>query len=142
MQCKKYENDYVNKITCKIMSFEKPIPFFGTTTFEKKFPEIADISVNIVEIVPDLFNPLEIPAIYSGITKIPPHHPCSDRKCHDGGVDINYILGEMVAKKDRIYDEKRMCHGRIMSPKGRKDYGGCHSDFKIRIEIIYKEDKV
>ncbi len=124
------------------MTSDEHIPFFGTTTFEKKFPQIADITVKIIEIVPDIRNPIEIPTTYSGISGVPPVHHCSDPKCHDGGVNINNILEDMVSKKQRIYDEKHMCHGRIMSPKGRKDYGGCHSDFKTRIEIVYNEDKV
>jgi len=121
------------------MSFKQPSPFFGgTTTFDKKFPQIADISVNVVEIIPNVLHPQEIPTMYSGIHNVPPQYPCQNPKCNGGGIDINQIIEEMVSKKETIYDKKRMCHGRETSPKGRKEYGGCGHDFLIKIKIEYK----
>jgi len=122
------------------MSFEPPVLFFGeTTTFDKKFPQIADISVRVIEIIPDILHPQEIPTSYSGIHTVPPRHSCRNLKCNGGGVDINQIIEEMVSNKETIYDKKRMCHGRKTSPKGRKDYGGCGHDFLVNIKIVYKE---
>lgn len=121
------------------MKTDPPNYLFGnTTTFEKKFPVVADISISITEIISGLFKE-EYSSGYSGINEVPPRHPCSNQKCKDGGVDLNEIIGQMVSNRETTYEKRRLCHGRNTSPKGRKDYGGCSHDFLVKINIVYKE---
>jgi len=122
-----------------IMASDIPNYVFGTTSFEKKYPQIADISVSITETKSGLRREY-LQGGYHDIKKVPGIHPCSNPKCREGGLDINRIIGEMVTKNQSNHEIKlRSCIGYTTLPRGNSPGTRCGHDFSARVQITYKE---
>ncbi|OQA71765.1 MAG: hypothetical protein BWY33_01951 [Candidatus Dependentiae bacterium ADurb.Bin246] len=104
--------------------------------FEKAFPNIEDITVEVEETGE---------GVYRGVNKytykkgdIGEFVDCSNSFCYGGGISIGSILREMVLKKETQFDGMRFCKGNEGSPKGKKIYRKCMNQFKVKVNIKYK----
>ena len=111
----------------------------GTTSFERKYPQIADISISITETRSGIRREY-LQAGYRDIKKVPGIHPCSNPKCREGGLDINRIIGDMVAKYQSNHEIRlRSCIGYTTLPRGNSPGTRCSHDFAARVQITYKD---
>lgn len=111
----------------------------GTTSFEKKYPQIANISISITETKSGLRREY-LQAGYRDIKEVPGIHPCSNPKCREGGLDINRIIGDMVAKNQSNHEIRlRSCIGYTTLPRGNSPGTRCSHDFAARVRITYKD---
>jgi len=118
---------------------DTPDSLLGTTALEKKFPQVADISILITETKSGLRKEY-LQTTYHDIKKVPVIHPCSNPKCRDGGLDINRIIGEMVAKnKSNIEIRLRSCIGYTTIPRGNSPGTRCSHDFAAKVQITYRD---
>jgi hypothetical protein len=118
---------------------DTPHYLFGTTSFEKKYPQIADISISITETKSGLKREY-LQAGYQDIQKVPGIHPCSNPKCREGGLDINRIIGDMVAKNQSNHEIRlRSCIGYTTLPRGNSPGTRCSHDFTTRVQITYRD---
>ena len=116
---------------------ETPDYLFGTTSFEQKFPQIADIAISITETKSGLKKEY-LHATYQDVKKVPALHPCSNPKCREGGLDINRIIGEMVAKnRSNAGIRLRSCIGFTILPRGNSPGTRCSHDFAAQVQITY-----
>jgi len=121
------------------MVSDTPDYSFVTTSFEKKYPQIANISISITETKSGLRREY-LQASYHDIKKVPGIHPCSNPKCREGGLDINRIIGDMVAKNKSNYEIRlRSCIGYTTLPRGNSPGTRCSHDFAARVQITYKD---
>jgi hypothetical protein len=112
---------------------------FGSTPFERKFPQIADISITITETKTGLRKEY-LQTAYHDIRKVPGIHPCSNPKCREGGLDITRIIGDMVAKnRSNTEIRLRSCTGYTMLPRGNSPGTRCSHDFAAKIQIAYRD---
>jgi hypothetical protein len=118
---------------------DTPDYLLGTSPFERKFPQIADISISITETKSGLRKEY-LQTAYHDIKKVPGIHPCSNPKCREGGLDINRIIGELVAKnKSNIEVRLRSCIGYTTIPRGNSPGTRCSHDFAAKIQITYRD---
>jgi hypothetical protein len=111
--------------------------FATKTTFEKAFPEIKNINVEIEETGTGTYN--NRTSHYSK-EYISEYVNCSNPKCYNGGFRLGCIIREMVYKKETEREGSEMCQGSEGSPKGRKIYRKCWNDFSYKIQIEYLEN--
>jgi hypothetical protein len=122
-----------------IMVPDTPDYLSGITSFEKKYPQIADISISITETKSGLKREY-LQTGYQDIKKVPGIHPCSNPKCREGGLDINRIMGEMIAKNQSNHEIRlRSCIGYTTLPRGNSPGTRCSHDFAARVQITYKD---
>ena len=111
--------------------------FATKTTFEKAFPEIKDISVEVKETGRGTYNGSRT-SHYSN-SNIGEYVNRSNSMCYNGGFRLGGIIREMVYKKETVREGSAMCQGNEGSPKGRKIYRKCWNDFSYKIQIEYYE---
>jgi len=109
--------------------------FATKTTFEKAFPQIKDISVEITESGVGVYHG-------HGTSHYNKHNlgeyiNCSNSLCYNGGFSIGTIIREMVYKKEQEREGTAICQGNEGSPKGRRIYRKCLNLFTYKIYIDY-----
>ncbi len=110
--------------------------FSKKKSFEKAFPEIKDVVVEVEE---------SGDGIRSGFNthrytknSIEEYINCSNSLCYNGGFSIGSILREMIRSKKINLETTRGCQGYEGSPKGRRHYRYCINSFKIKVHVEYK----
>ena len=107
-------------------------------TIEKAFPMIASLSGRVIERGYRLGGGSGERILTE--KNFPRAINCGDPTCYGGGVDLEQILRNMVSSRRASFSSKEMCCGHEGSPKGRRTYGRCRTDFEIKINVVYKED--
>ncbi|WP_321507756.1 hypothetical protein [uncultured Methanoregula sp.] len=121
------------------MTSEPPNYLSGTTSFEEKYPQIAGISISITETKSGMRKEY-CQAGYSDIKKVPGIHPCSNPRCKEGGLDINRIISDMVAKDQSNHKiNLRSCIGYTTLPRGNSPGTPCTNDFTATVKITYRD---
>jgi hypothetical protein len=110
--------------------------FKTKTTFEKIFPRIRNIKIEVKETGTGTFN--------SRISHYKKESSseyinCSNPICYNGGFKLGDIIRKMVYKNESDREGSAMCQGNEGSPKGRIIYKKCWNDFSYKIQIEYLE---
>lgn len=109
---------------------------FGTkTTFEKAFPEIKNIDVEVIETGDGTNNGSR--TSHYGKINIKEYVNCSNPMCYNGGFRLGEIIRDMVYKKEIERDGSIMCQGNEGSHKSRSIYTKCLNHFSYKIQIEY-----
>lgn len=120
--------------------FQETDYFIGEkTSFEKAFPLIDDIKVEIIEDgegVSD-WNKKR----YYNKSNAGEYINCSNHLCYNGGFNLGEIIRYMEQENLIEHQTTKICQGYEGSPKGRKKYGDCCNMFDVKIKIKYKELK-
>jgi hypothetical protein len=121
------------------MTSDLPHTASGTISFEEKYPQITGISISIMETKTGLKKEY-CQAGYADIKKVPVIHPCSNPKCKEGGLDLNRIIGDMVAKDQSNHKiNLRSCIGYTTVPRGNSSGTRCTNDFAAIVKITYRD---
>lgn len=113
--------------------------FAEKTTFEKAFPSIDDINIEVSE-DGDGVSEWRSNRYYNKISA-GEFINCSNSLCYNGGFRLGDIIRHMVRNKLTEYETTKSCQGYEGSPKGRKRYGKCYNSFDVKIKIKYKEEQ-
>ncbi len=113
--------------------------FAKKTTFEKAFPQIKNIDVEVEETGNGTYNSSRT-SHYSK-TYISEYVNCSNPMCYNGGFSLGSIIREMVYKKETEREGSTICQGNEGSPKGRRIYRKCLNHFSYKIQIEYYESE-
>jgi hypothetical protein len=118
--------------------FRESKPIFGTTSsFEKAFPMVDELKVNVTEKGDGVYGASSTRSLGKQAGE---YVDCSNPLCYNGGFQLGAILRDMTYARETQWSGSRMCQGYEGSPKGRKNYGPCWNEFEIAIEITYKKD--
>jgi hypothetical protein len=112
--------------------------FSKKTTFEKAFPEVRNIVVNVTETGDGLYRG-ERNHHYTKST-IGEYINCSNRSCYNGGFRIGDILRDMILSRENDRKGTDVCQGNEASQKGRRIYRKCLNEFSFTIHIDYVEN--
>jgi len=112
--------------------------FATKTTFEKAFPEIEKISVEVTESGYGVYSNFRT-SHYSN-HNIAEYINCSNSSCYNGGFSIGTIIREMSYRKETEREGTAICQGNEGSPKGRRIYRKCLNSFEYKIHIVYYND--
>lgn len=117
--------------------FNQTTPFFGQkVSFEKAFPDIADLRVTVTE---NGYGVTEGFDTQTYLKSVGEFVNCSNSSCYNGGFSLGNVIREMVRQKKTHAEEHHACQGYEGSPKGRKRYRSCINSFHIVADIKYKE---
>lgn len=116
---------------------ETEYAFGEKVPFEKAFPEIKDLKVEVEESTSRVAQPFK--QSWHGKENLGKYIDCSNEFCYNGGFSIGEILREMVRNKKSDMKTERICQGYEGSPKGRRRYRSCMHFFRIKVHIEYKE---
>lgn len=111
--------------------------FAEKTTFEKAFPSIDDIKVEVTE-TGDGVKEWNSCRTY-GKFSVGEYINCSNKFCYNGGFCLGDIIRYMIEGNLTEYETSKYCQGYEGSPKGRKRYRSCLNHFDIKINIKYKK---
>lgn len=118
--------------------FRESTPFFGQKVdFDKAFPQIKDLTVEVIEYGDGIYNS-QSKSIYNRGNLPGEYVNCSNPLCYNGGFSLGGILREMVRNKQTILETSKSCKGYEGSPKGRRKYGPCMNCFNIKAAIQYQ----
>ena len=62
---------------------------------------------------------------------------CSNRLCYGGGIEIGWIVHDMMRERTVELSDQKLCRGYEGSPKGRRKDRDCMHLFKYQIRIEY-----
>jgi hypothetical protein len=113
--------------------------FGEKVTFDKAFPQIEDLEVEVKESGDNINTSRSY--FYSKKSFPGEFIDCSNSLCYNGGFSIGKILREMVRSNTKELSTTKDCRGYEGSPKGRRRYGNCHNQFEIKITIKYKTEE-
>ncbi len=111
-----------------------------TDSFDKAFPEIEDIKVEVTE-SGEGTTQANRERIYRKQTFPGEYTDCHNPMCYNGGFSIGEIIRDMIRNKQAELTTYKMCQGYEGSPKGRRRYRSCVNSFDINVTIKYKEEK-
>ena len=111
--------------------FSNPVPF------EKAYPEVENISVNVKEAGYMLKRENTFTLTKNNIY---PNFSCSNISCKQGGISIERLIRDMIRNKETEINTQLGCKGHEGSPKGRRRGRDCMNHFEIQISIEYKEN--
>ena len=114
--------------------------FNQKTTFEKAFPEIEKISVEVNESGEGVYRGYGLS--HYGKHNIGEFINCKNPKCYNGGFNIGDIIRGLYFRKDTEATGSAYCQGKEGTPKGRRTYGDCENDFKHTVKIEYKSPEI
>lgn len=109
--------------------------FSKKVEFEKAFPDIEDITVEIEEKGEDVYGSNKYMYKKNNISQFV---NCSNSLCYGGGINIGRILRQMTENREIQFNGIKFCQGNETSPKGKKIYRKCVNQFTIKINIKYK----
>ena len=112
--------------------------FSQKASFDKAFPEIQDLTVEVDELGRGITE-YNRKSIYTKKYFPGEYINCSNPLCYNGGFSIGSILRNMVKNKQLELETSELCQGNEGSPKGRRIYGKCTNFFKIKISIKYQD---
>lgn len=108
------------------------------TSFEKAFPQIEKIKVEVIESGEGI-NDWNEKRTYSN-NDMGEYINCHNRRCYNGGFCMGQIIRQMTYEKKTELETTELCQGYEGSPKGRKKYGMCTNFFEIKVVIKYKDE--
>lgn len=111
--------------------FSKKVPF------GEAFPEIKNFRIEVTTLS-EGSQFVNYTSVYTKENKPGEYIDCKNPVCYNGGFSIGQILREMVGEKQTHYEGSAHCQGYEGSPKGRRRYRSCLSNWKIKIDIEYK----
>lgn len=111
-----------------------------TDSFDKAFPEIEDVKVEVTESGEGLTQ-FNRERIYSKRTLRGEYIDCHNPMCYNGGFGIGEIIRDMIRNKQAELVTYKTCQGYEGSPKGRRRYRSCVNSFNIKVIIKYKENR-
>ena len=112
---------------------------FGTkTTFDKAFPKIKNINIEVIE-----------NGLYMNESRISHYCKtntsecvnCTNPRCHNGGFNVGEIIRDMVYKKETERDSSAECQGNEGRHKSRDIRTKCLNSFSYKILIEYCEQE-
>lgn len=109
--------------------------FSQKTTFEKAFPGIESIRVDVNETGEIRFGGNRT---YTN-SSLGEFVNCSNSMCYNGGFRIGDVVREMNYKREENREGSAICQGNEGSPKGRRIYRKCLNHFDYKITIKYKD---
>jgi len=115
---------------------ETNFPFSQKTTFEKAFPEVKSISVDVEEKGRGVYSGLGLH--HYGKGNVGEFVNCSNPKCYNGGFNIGETIRSLYFNKNTEAEGKEECQGREGTPKGRRLYDRCENRFSYKVKIEYK----
>lgn len=110
---------------------------FGTKTkFEKAFPEIENITIEVIET-----------GLYINDSRISHYNKtntseyvnCTNPMCYKGGFNLCNIIRDMIFKKDTERVGSAECQGNEGHHKSRDIRSKCLNSFSYKIQIEYYE---
>jgi hypothetical protein len=120
--------------------------FGSKVPFEKAFPQIEQISIEIIEteraehIDFNAFDKIKHRQIYTKDSLPGKFIDCRNPECHKGGLSIGGILRKMIPEKLTELQETKNCLGYESLPEGRKKHKHCCHRFHYKVEIKYMEN--
>jgi len=110
------------------------------TTFKAAFPGVKTVRVEITERGDGVrFGPQGHPLVTVVTeTSLRPALDCSNRRCQQGGVDIERLLQMLTYARTTDHQETIFCCGHEGSPKGRHRGPPCENSFQLNISITYE----
>ena len=109
-------------------------PFFGRLTTDRReaFPDLVSLELKVTQ---DPFGmhahpPGKCSATF-GETDFPKHVACVNRRCEQGGLDLENII-----KFSKAGFRRYPCTGHEGTPKGRKRGDNCDNQFDVELKII------
>jgi len=110
------------------------------STFSEAYPSIAKLHVEISEAAMGFGSETR----QLVLTEDNFRHAvnCSNPVCYGGGIEIGWIIHNMVSKKESDHEERQKCKGYEGSPKGRRRYRSCIHSFHVKAHVEYKEGKL
>lgn len=119
---------------------KKPLLQGNPTTFTELFPEVKSLELTVQEHGEfSSFAPSVKSSIHFTKSSIPSKITCSNPKCQQGGYELQWILTEVIRKKDRKYKSIFHCNGHEGTPKGRRIGDPCCNNIEIEIDIDYEK---
>lgn len=112
--------------------------FAQKTTFEKAFPQIKSISVEVAESGEGIYQG-QRKSHYSSYN-LAEYINCSNSACYNGGFSIGAVIREMVYKRETDKEGEAICQGNEGSPKGRRIYRKCLNNFSYKVHIDFVEE--
>ena len=106
-------------------------------SFTEAYPTIAKLRVEVTE--SDLG--VDKPKYTRTFTEGNFSHAvnCHNSLCYRGGVELGWIIHDMVRNKQTDLEETKLCQGYEGSPKGKSRYGSCLHMFHIKALVEYKD---
>ena len=109
-------------------------------TFKEAFPTIQNIKLDIEiedwdHLDPQTFTKVRTYNELNFRNKI----PCPNPRCNRGGITLQDQIEYLVSSKEKFKKLDFDCPGDEGTPKGMKKGPSCFVDFKIQIEITYKD---
>jgi hypothetical protein len=119
--------------------------FSKKVIFDKAFPEIDDIKIEVIETSELKTSDTLKSEQYQNLKRtygktIGEYIDCHNKFCYNGGFSIGSIIRDMVNTKQIVKEDAVFCQGYEGSPKGRKRNRSCLHYFSFRVEIKYKEN--
>lgn len=112
--------------------------FGKTSSFERAFPNILELSVEVEE---QNSNGSPIRTRRIDHRDMSEYVDCSNRFCYNGGVSVGRIIRNMVGSKATRHEtELLICQGYEGSPKGRRRYRSCLHAFRVVAEVKYRSE--
>jgi hypothetical protein len=121
--------------------------FASKTSFEKTFPQIEQLSIEVVET--EGIKHVD----FSAFDKIKHRHihtkeslpgeiiDCRNPNCREGGLLFSSILLKMIAEKLTEFQGTETCRGYEGSPKDLKSQSACSHQFHFKVKIKYIENE-
>jgi hypothetical protein len=104
--------------------------------FEEVYPEVRNLRV--VVRVKDL-GPSEENIFKFDRKTIIPMVSCQNPICHNGGLSLQSLIGQMTTQRLQMRENVSLCRGFEGFEKGKKKYRRCTFRFQYKIEIQYKD---
>jgi hypothetical protein len=106
------------------------------TTFEKAFPDIEKISIEVNEKGKGIKG--ELGRSLYGKSSISEYINCKNTKCFNGGFRIGEVIRSLYFNRETEAKGNCVCQGREGTPKGRRLYDFCENRFNFNVKIEYK----
>jgi hypothetical protein len=119
--------------------------FASKASFEKAFPQIEQISIEVVEtegfehVDFDAFDKIRNRHIYTNESLPGEFIDCKNPECRKGGLSIDGVFHKMISEKLTEFQGTESCQGYEGSPKGRKRHRDCRHQFHYKVKIKYRE---
>src|SRR5260370_30755215 len=117
--------------------------FASEGTFEQAFPEVEQALIESYETGDDVTARRGDPEpnSYSRPLRVDePRRRCSNKRCQQGGYDIERELRYMVTTKQVTLETVLDCKGHEGSPKGRRKGSSCMNALRLRLKVKYKPE--
>ncbi|MBY6278240.1 hypothetical protein [Symbiobacterium thermophilum] len=105
-------------------------------SFQEAFPTIKSLKVTVEEYDGPWLDRTYHYDEHTAAQYINCHNPL----CYNGGFNLGQQLWFMTEAGETTLEHTFFCQGYEGSPKGRIRYGSCDRRFKVKIEIVYRED--